>query len=165
MISENKENMAYFRSLLPEEETFVCVKNEKLADFLLQETGFDIIVAEGDLSEEFLRKTARLSFVVTLGGADLSEAGVFRLRQKEDFAAALGWFRAARAKIAFLQKENGKLQKKIDDLALIARAKRVLEKTLGMSEAQAHRYIEKQAMDLRVPKSEVAGRILSTYEN
>jgi len=34
-----------------------------------------------------------------------------------------------------------------------------------MSEAEAHRFIEKQAMDLRVTKREIASRILKTYEN
>ena len=33
-----------------------------------------------------------------------------------------------------------------------------------MSESQAHRYIEKQAMDLRVTKKEIAENILKTYE-
>ena len=34
-----------------------------------------------------------------------------------------------------------------------------------MTEAQAHRYLEKQAMDMRITKAEVAKSILSTYEN
>ena len=35
----------------------------------------------------------------------------------------------------------------------------------GMTEPQAHRYIEKQAMDLRITRREVAEGIISTYEN
>ncbi len=37
--------------------------------------------------------------------------------------------------------------------------------TLGLTEAQAHRLIEKQAMDERQTRAEVAMRILKTYEN
>jgi response regulator NasT len=33
-----------------------------------------------------------------------------------------------------------------------------------MSEKDAHRYIEKQAMDMRQTKKEIALRILKTYE-
>jgi response regulator NasT len=33
-----------------------------------------------------------------------------------------------------------------------------------MSETQAHHYIEKQAMDMRMTKREVALNILKTYE-
>ena len=35
---------------------------------------------------------------------------------------------------------------------------------LSMTESQAHRYIEKQAMDMRLPKRAVAESILNTYE-
>ncbi|WP_334294967.1 ANTAR domain-containing protein [Terrisporobacter hibernicus] len=35
---------------------------------------------------------------------------------------------------------------------------------LKMSEEQSHKYIEKQAMDLRITKVEVAKNILKTYE-
>jgi response regulator NasT len=34
-----------------------------------------------------------------------------------------------------------------------------------MSEEQAHRYLEKQAMDLRTSKLEVAKQVIRTYEN
>jgi len=34
-----------------------------------------------------------------------------------------------------------------------------------MSEKEAHKYIEKQAMDLRVTKRTIAEGILKTYEN
>jgi response regulator NasT len=33
-----------------------------------------------------------------------------------------------------------------------------------MTEPQAHRYIEKQAMDLRLPKREIAIHLIRTYE-
>jgi response regulator NasT len=33
-----------------------------------------------------------------------------------------------------------------------------------MTEGQAHRYIEKQAMDMRTPRKEIAENILKTYE-
>ena len=35
---------------------------------------------------------------------------------------------------------------------------------LRMSESEAHRYIEKQAMDLRITKIEIAKNILKMYE-
>ena len=64
-----------------------------------------------------------------------------------------------------VQKENVRLKKQIDDIRLINRAKYILMEYLSMTEAQAHRYLEKQAMDMRVTKAEVAKSILSTYEN
>ena len=49
-------------------------------------------------------------------------------------------------------------------MGLIDRAKCVLIQVLGMTEPQAHRYIEKQAMDMRVSKRQVAEELLKTYE-
>ena len=44
------------------------------------------------------------------------------------------------------------------------RAKCVLIQYLGMTEEQAHRQIEKQAMDTRQTKAAIARAILATYE-
>ena len=57
-----------------------------------------------------------------------------------------------------------KLQTKIEEIRLVNRAKCCLIQYLKFSEPQAHRYIEKQAMDTRQTRKEVAQRILSTYE-
>lgn len=50
------------------------------------------------------------------------------------------------------------------DRKIIDRAKRALSKYLGLSEPEAHRYIEKHAMDLRVTRVDVAVSILKVYE-
>ena len=55
-------------------------------------------------------------------------------------------------------------QRTPEEVALINHAKEVLM-ARGMTEPQAHRYIEQQAMDLRMTKREIAGEIIRTYEN
>lgn len=64
-----------------------------------------------------------------------------------------------------LEKENKKLSMKIDEVKLVERAKWVLIEYLKMTEPQAHRYIEKQAMDMRITRREVAEGIIKTYES
>ena len=64
-----------------------------------------------------------------------------------------------------LKNENVKLQKKVDEIRLIARAKCMLIEHQNMTEPQAHRLIEKQAMDNRVTRKEIAKAILKQYEN
>ena len=64
-----------------------------------------------------------------------------------------------------LQRENVKLQQKIEEIRLVDRAKCCLIQYLNMTEAQAHRHIEKQAMDTRRTRREVAEGILQTYES
>lgn len=58
-----------------------------------------------------------------------------------------------------------KLKQKEQERHLVTRAKGVLMQYLNMTEEQAHRYIEKQAMDMRSTKKSIALSILSTYEN
>jgi len=67
-------------------------------------------------------------------------------------------------KFTQIQKETDKLKKKIEDLKVLDRAKCCLVAFLRMNEEQAHRYIQKRAMDMRVSQREVAEDILKTYE-
>ncbi len=71
---------------------------------------------------------------------------------------------ATRSRMLGLQRENSKLMVKIDEMRLINRAKCTLMQYLKFTEPEAHRYIEKQAMDTRATRKEVALKILSMYE-
>ncbi|MPN45447.1 hypothetical protein SDC9_193014 [bioreactor metagenome] len=72
---------------------------------------------------------------------------------------------AMETRLVMFQKENMKLQKKIQDMRLVDRAKSVLMQCLKMDEDSAHHYMEKQAMDLRCTKAEIAQNIIRTYKN
>ena len=69
------------------------------------------------------------------------------------------------ARVLALDDENRRLKLEIYDLKLIDRAKCSLIQYLGMTEPEAHRYIEKQAMDRRSSRGEIARSILKTYES
>jgi response regulator NasT len=71
---------------------------------------------------------------------------------------------AARSRLLVLHRENARLQTAIEEIRIVDRAKCALIQCLMMTEPQAHRHIEKQAMDLRVSKLDVAKTILKTYE-
>lgn len=81
------------------------------------------------------------------------------------FSGAVKLIQTAADRMSFLYNENARLENKIDEIKVINRAKYILMETLEMSEAQAHRYIEKQAMDLRKTKYSIAEDVLNTYEN
>lgn len=49
------------------------------------------------------------------------------------------------------------------EIRLINRAKWILIEQLKMTESDAHRYIEKQAMDRCVTRTEIAETIIRTY--
>lgn len=61
-------------------------------------------------------------------------------------------------------KESSEVLSRIDDIRLINRAKSVLMKYLKFTEPQAHRYIEKQAMNNRCTRRESAEKIINAYE-
>ena len=51
----------------------------------------------------------------------------------------------------------------MQEIRLVNRAKWILIGSLKMTEGEAHRYIEKQAMDRCVPRREIAEEIIRTY--
>lgn len=71
---------------------------------------------------------------------------------------------ATRERLRQMEQKQMSVEKKIEEIRLVNRAKWLLIDCLGMKESDAHRYIEKQAMDLRISKSEVAENIIRTYK-
>lgn len=71
---------------------------------------------------------------------------------------------ATRELLLQMEQKQMSVEKKIEEIRLVNRAKWLLIECLGMKESDAHRYIEKQAMDLRISKSEMAENIIRTYK-
>lgn len=149
---------------------------------LLLETGYDLVVINAPLSDEF---GAELALYVAQQGfsgvillvrreqadmvsAKVEDYGVFVVEKplsRQMFYQALRLVAASRRRMLGLKQENARLMQKIEEIRLVDRAKCALIQYLGMTEQQAHRYLEKQAMDLRVTRREVAQGILKTYES
>lgn len=72
--------------------------------------------------------------------------------------------RATRERLRQMEAKQISVEEKIEEIRLVNRAKWVLIECLNMTETDAHHYIEKQAMDLRVSKREVAESIIKTYK-
>lgn len=70
-----------------------------------------------------------------------------------------------RNRILGVVQENDKLKNMVEEVKLVNRAKLLLMQCLAMTEKQAHRYLEKQAMDLRISKIQIAKQVIKTYEN
>ena len=62
------------------------------------------------------------------------------------------------------RRSNAAMHEELTDLKLIQRAKLLLMERLQMSESQAHRYLEKTAMDSSTPRREIAQNIIRTYD-
>lgn len=98
---------------------------------------------------------------------DLNRVGVLMLARPISRTALLEAVRlvnASNARVRALKQKNEELASKLEDVKYISRAKILLMRTLGYSEEQAHKYIEKRAMDMRVSRRKVAMEILKTHE-
>ena len=71
---------------------------------------------------------------------------------------------ATRERMRQMQARQATVEEKIEEIRLVNRAKWLLIECLSMTEPEAHRYIEKQSMDARISKREVAENIIKTYK-
>ena len=151
------------------------------AQRLLLEREFDLVIINAPLRDEsgegFARQVAaqgasQVLLVVKSEyfdeiSANCEDYGVLTIAKPVNravFWSALKLARAAQSRLRRVRAENAKLEKKIDEIRIVDRAKCLLISYLNMSEKDAHRFIEKQAMDLRTTKKEVAEGILKTYD-
>lgn len=70
---------------------------------------------------------------------------------------------AVHAKVERLTFQTIQMKHKMDEVKLINRAKMLLMSHMNMTEEEAHRYIEKQAMDRCAKKLEIADEIVRSY--
>ena len=68
-----------------------------------------------------------------------------------------------RERLKRMEQKTASIEEKMEEIRLVNRAKWVLIDNLKMSENEAHKYIEKQAMNRCVTKLEIAKNILNTY--
>jgi len=146
----------------------------------LLEKDYDLIIVDSPLEDEtgedFSRQIASNSISLVIlavnnehyytAAAVNEKDGVLVISKpidKDFFITALSLARSANIKLKHMQTENSKLKQKIEDIRIIDRAKYMLISYLNLNEQEAHRFIEKQAMDLRCTKRSIAEGILKTY--
>ena len=113
-----------------------------------------IIITKGELAEEIQNKMKFTgAFVI---GRPCSRSS---LQQAIRFAGIAG------ENVKRLNEEKQQLKRQIDDIKIIDRAKACLMQYLNLTEEQAHRHLQKQAMDLRKTQREAAEDVLGTYDN
>ena len=71
---------------------------------------------------------------------------------------------ATRERLRRIEIKKSFADERMEDIRVVNKAKWFLIEQLKMTEQEAHRYIEKQAMDRCVTKRVIAENILSTYK-
>lgn len=145
------------------------------------ERSYDIVIINAPLPDDFGIKFAidvssnKTSVVLIFVRSEMytgvyekvCDFGVFTMRKPvppPTVVQALDWLKATRERIRNMESRTLSLQEKMDEIKIINRAKWTLINSLGMSEADAHRHIEKQAMDRCITKREIAENIIRTYK-
>lgn len=148
---------------------------------VIEKENYGLIILNTPLAEEYglelasfisSRTDAALIVAVSQKNCDsvynkIGSTGAYILSKPFNKAAliqAMRFAATAREKMLELKAEKEKLEKKLYNIKQIDRAKCVLIQYLRISEADAHRQIQKRAMDQRVPEIEIAKDILKTYE-
>ena len=96
----------------------------------------------------------------------VAEYGVFTLPKpisKTTMTHALNWLESARERLRQFEKKTISIEDKMAEIRLVNKAKWLLISELHMSEPDAHRYVEKQAMDRCVSRRCIAEEIIKTY--
>ena len=70
---------------------------------------------------------------------------------------------AVQYKVQVLSSQTIKLKEKMEEIRLVNRAKMLLMQHKNLTEQEAHRYLEKQAMDHSMKRVAVAEEIIKTY--
>lgn len=148
-LSEKEYDLILINAPLPDEQA------ELLAAETAENTASGVLLLV-DNSREQETEERLLPYGVLVLGKPLSRKLLLK---------TLRLLEGARLRLLGVKQENIRLHKKIDDSRIINRAKAILTEYLNMTEPQAHKYLERQAMELRVPKVEIAKRLLITYEN
>lgn len=97
----------------------------------------------------------------------MTKFGVFVLPKpttQATMSVAVDFLKTACERFRAEARRAGIVEEKIADMKLLNRAKWMLIDNLQMTEAEAHRYIERQAMDRCEPKRAVAESIINTYK-
>ena len=147
---------------------------------ILSERDFDFLILNSplpdgpgtDLAIDFSSSSGGIALLIVR--SDMLEGirnkvtphGVFTLSKPlsiEMFSAALDWMSSARERLRNSERKSLSFEEKMREIRLVNRAKWLLITELKMEEPQAHRYIEKQAMDRCITRKEVAEEIINTY--
>ena len=147
----------------------------------LLENDFDIVIVNSPLKDEFGTRLALdicskssagvLLFVKAEYYADITAKvmpyGVLTISKPTSssmIAQSVQMLCSTRERLRIMEKKNASVEEKIEEIRIVNRAKCLLIEQLKMTESEAHRYIEKQAMDRCVTRRVIAENIILTYK-
>lgn len=183
IVSSSEKFNRSLLSLLPEDRFYpVSVSpDDSAARRVLAESRFDIVMINTPLPDDFGTHLALdacegsgagvMLFVKAEHYPDIaarvSPFGVLALSKPvtaQTVAQSLTLICATRERLRRMEQKTASVEEKIEEIRIVNKAKWLLIDQLKMTEQEAHRYIEKQAMDRCVTRRTIAENILATYK-
>ena len=183
LVSPSEKFIQSLTALLPEDRYHpVAVAGDvSAARRMLLETRYDIVVINASVADDFGVRLAldlcrdSATGVLLLVKAEhypdinarVSPCGVLTLSKPTSVQLVTQTMQllcGTCERLRRMAQKTASLEEKMEDIRVINRAKWLLIDQLKMTEAQAHSYIEKQAMDRCVSRRAIAENILSTYK-
>ena len=157
-----------------------CVTCAGEARRCMLEKTYDVIVVNAPLRDEFgsrlcmdasmLSGTVAALFASTDVFEEIAQKvaprGVFVIRKpaaKQTIAQSFSLLISARERLRTVEKKAGKAESKLDEIKAVNRAKWLLIDNENRSENEAHKYIEKAAMDAGITKMQAAQMIIERF--
>lgn len=142
---------------------------------------YNMIIIDTPLKDEFgtdialkvaQSGNAGVILVVKSVNADMiaskvAEYGIFVIPKpftKSVFGQSVKFVFTSLRRFRVMKRQENKLRKQVEDIKRVDRAKCLLIQYEDMTEEEAHRYIEKKAMDDRISRRDVSEKIIKFYE-
>ncbi|MBR6967276.1 MAG: response regulator [Ruminococcus sp.] len=184
IVSSNKDVSELAEQLLRIEgfdRTTAAASGNEARRLVKNEAEPDLVIINTPLPDEFGQELAEMiaestsSGIILICGSDVaddiadrvSDSGVNVITKpvtRELLQRTIRLILAARVRMSGVKKESSDILGRIEEMRTINRAKTTLMKYLKFTEPQAHKYIEKQAMNNRQTRLETALKILAQYE-
>lgn len=183
VVSSSEKMKEGFKSFLPSTKysSVVFVTSIAAAKRAVLDKFYDFVIINTPLTDDFgtafaidiCRKSSSVCLLMVK--AELCEKinyqvtpyGVYTISKPvsvTNMEQALRWMASSRERLIGMDKKTDTIEGKMKEIRIINKAKWLLIENLSMTEAEAHRYIEKQAMDKCVSRLSVAEEILNTYQ-
>ncbi len=179
LVSAAKKGNAALLSFLPAErfEPVTVVDTIAKARRRLVDRNYDLVIINAPLPDDFGRKFAidvctdseRVALLMVRNdmydeiSSRMAPHGVLVIKRPVErllLEQILDAMCSVRERLRGIRKKSLTLEEKMEEIRVVNRAKWALINERHMTEEEAHRYIQRQAMDLCLSKKETAERIL-----
>ena len=169
-------------SMLPETrfQPIVYAGSIAAAQRACAEQEFDFVVINSPLKDDHgirfaIDSSSKKSIVLILAHNEVhadvvtkvDDFGVFTLEKpmsRHSLDMALRWLITAKKRLGKAEKTSAKIEDKMEEIRLVNRAKWLLISKEGLLEPEAHRWLEKEAMDRCLTKKQIAREIIRKYD-